>query len=68
MAEYRINKGVGRQVEFKGLRAQYLFIFAGGLLGVFIPLRGSLYGRRAALACILITLPWAREWCGTPSA
>ena len=28
MAEYPINKGVGRQVEFKGLRAQYLFLFA----------------------------------------
>ena len=36
MAEYPINKGVGRQVEFKGLRAQYLFLFAGGLLAVFI--------------------------------
>ena len=31
MAKYPINKGVGRQVEFKGLRAQYLFLFAGGL-------------------------------------
>lgn len=31
-----INKGVGKQVEFKGLRAQYVFIFAGGLLGVFV--------------------------------
>ncbi|WP_418422173.1 DUF4133 domain-containing protein [Alistipes ihumii] len=36
MAWYSINKGIGKQVEFKGLRAQYLFIFAGGLLGVFI--------------------------------
>ena len=36
MAEYGINKGVDRDVEFKGLRAQYLFIFAGGLLGVFV--------------------------------
>lgn len=33
---YEINKGVGRSVEFKGLKAQYLFIFAGGLLGMFI--------------------------------
>lgn len=36
MAEYRINKGVGRQVEFKGLTAQYLFLFVGGLAGVFL--------------------------------
>ncbi len=34
--EFEINKGIGRTVEFKGLKAQYLFIFAGGLLGVFI--------------------------------
>lgn len=35
MAEWEINKGVGRTVEFKGLKAQYLFLFAGGLLAVF---------------------------------
>ncbi|BFO67343.1 DUF4133 domain-containing protein [Chryseobacterium sp. KCF3-3] len=33
---YHINKGIGRTVEFKGLKAQYLFIFAGGLLAVLI--------------------------------
>lgn len=33
---WEINKGVGRSVEFKGLKAQYLFIFAGGLLAMFI--------------------------------
>ena len=31
MAEYPVNKGIGRPVEFKGLKAQYLFLFAGGL-------------------------------------
>lgn len=36
MKHYNINKGVGRTVEFKGLKAQYLFIFAGGLLGTLI--------------------------------
>ena len=36
MAEYPVNKGIGRPVEFKGLKAQYLFLFAGGLLAVFI--------------------------------
>ena len=33
---YHINKGIGRTVEFKGLKAQYLFIFAGGLLGILV--------------------------------
>lgn len=36
MANYNINKGIGRTVEFKGLKSQYLFIFAGGLLGILI--------------------------------
>ncbi len=36
MAFYSINKGIGRSPEFKGLRGQYLFIFAGGLLVVLI--------------------------------
>lgn len=36
MAEYNINKGIGKSVEFKSLRAQYLFIFAAGLLAVFV--------------------------------
>ena len=35
MAAFEINKGIGRTVEFKGLKAQYLFLFAGGLLAVF---------------------------------
>lgn len=36
MADYPINKGIGRLVEFKGLKAQYLFIFVGGLLALFV--------------------------------
>jgi len=34
--EYSINKGIGRSAEFKGLKSQYLFVFAGGLLGVLV--------------------------------
>lgn len=36
MADYPVNKGIGRSVEFKGLKAQYLFIFVGGLLAPFV--------------------------------
>lgn len=36
MADYPVNKGIGRPVEFKGLKAQYLFIFVGGLLALFV--------------------------------
>ncbi len=36
MAEFKINRGIGSTVEFQGLKAQYLFIFIGGLLALFI--------------------------------
>ena len=36
MAKYPVNKGIGRSPEFKGLKSQYLFIFAGGLLALFV--------------------------------
>lgn len=36
MADYPINRGIGNTVEFKGLKSQYLFIFAGGLLALFV--------------------------------
>ena len=36
MAEFNVNKGIGKPAEFRGLQSQYLFIFAGGLLGLFI--------------------------------
>jgi hypothetical protein len=34
--KYSINKGIGKPAEFQGLKSQYLFIFAGGLLALFI--------------------------------
>ena len=34
--DLEINKGIGRNVEFRGLESQYLFIFCGGLLAVFV--------------------------------
>ena len=34
--EFPMNRGIGHSAEFQGLKSQYLFIFAGGLLGLFI--------------------------------
>ena len=34
--EYPVNKGAGNPVEFKGLKSQYLFVFAGGLAMVLL--------------------------------
>ncbi|MDY3112587.1 MAG: DUF4133 domain-containing protein [Porphyromonas sp.] len=33
---YEVNKGIGASIEFKGLKSQYLVIFACGLGGVFL--------------------------------
>ncbi len=52
MADYPINKGIGRSVEFKGLKAQYLFIFAGGLLAVFLLVVVLYMAGAAQIACI----------------
>ena len=54
MAEYRINKGVGRQVESKGLTAQYLFLFVGGLVGVFLLFVVMYMSGVSQTACILL--------------
>lgn len=36
MAEYALNKGVLRPLEFKGLRARYIFVALGGFLVAFV--------------------------------
>lgn len=54
MSNYNINKGIGRTVEFKGLKAQYLFIFAGGLLGVLILVMVMYMAGANSYACLFI--------------
>lgn len=33
---YTINKGINKPIEFKGLKAQYIWYLGGGLLGLLI--------------------------------
>lgn len=33
---YQINKGINKSIEFKGLKAQYIWYFAGGVIGLLI--------------------------------
>lgn len=56
MGEYQVNKGVGRQVEFQGLTAQYLVLFVAGLLGVFVCFAGMYMGGIPQGLCILFAL------------
>lgn len=61
MSQYAINKGIGKPVEFKGLKAQYIFYMAGGLMGafllfIFMYIVGINSYLCLAIALILITL------------
>ena len=51
--EYPVNRGIGRSAEFQGLKSQYLFIFAGGLLGVFVVVVIMFMAGVNQLVCIL---------------
>lgn len=64
MALYTINKGMGKDVEFHGLRAQYLFIFAAGLVGVFLFFVVMYMAGVPPMPCIVIaaTLGAALVW------
>ena len=62
MSDFEINKGVGREVEFKGLRAQYLFIFAFGLLAVFGQWTCIGFGVSAATAVVWLTFSLNRRF------
>ncbi len=33
---YQINKGINKSIEFKGLKAQYIWYLGGGLVGLMI--------------------------------
>jgi hypothetical protein len=52
MSEYSINKGIGRNAEFNGLKSMYLFIFAGGLLAVFVVFVILYMAGASTLGCI----------------
>ena len=54
MTAYYINKGIGREVEFHGLKAQYLFYIAGGLLGDFLLVIVHYMMTVGQLICILL--------------
>ena len=53
MAEFPINRGIGHSAEFQGLKSQYLFIFAGGLPGLFVVFVALFMAGVNQWACIL---------------
>ncbi|HVW96797.1 MAG TPA: DUF4133 domain-containing protein [Mucilaginibacter sp.] len=53
---YHINKGINQSIEFKGLRAQYIWYLGGGLLGLLILFAVMYIIGVSAMACIGIVL------------
>jgi hypothetical protein len=52
---YSINKGINKSIEFRGLRAQYIWYFAGLVMGLLI-LFATLYIVGAGtLICLAVT-------------
>lgn len=58
MSEYPVNRGIGKPVEFKGLKSQYLFIFAGGLLARVRSVHYPVHGR-----CKPVGVHRVRRYC-----
>ena len=54
MATFEIHKGVDAPVEFKGLKSQYLFICAGGLIGAFLIVVILYMSGAGQLSCLLV--------------
>jgi len=51
---YRINKGINRPIEFKGLKAQYIGYLAGGLVSLLLLFAILYLVGLAIYPCILI--------------
>ena len=59
--DMEINKGIGRNVEFKGLESQYLFIFCGGLLEMCIRDRADIPGGKGGDIQHGVRRKWQRK-------
>lgn len=53
---FRVNKGVGKAVEFKGLKAQYIWILASGVVGLLVLFAILYMIGLNQYACIAVTI------------
>lgn len=53
---FRVNKGVGKSIEFKGLKAQYIWILAGGVVGLLMLFAILFIAGVNQYVCIMIVL------------
>lgn len=53
-SKYDINKGINRSIEFKGLKAQYIWYVGAGFVGVLILFALLYFMGIPSVVCILI--------------
>lgn len=49
---YKINKGINQSIEFKGLKAQYIWYLGGGVIGLMIFFAAMYISGLPPLICI----------------
>ncbi|MDN3548968.1 DUF4133 domain-containing protein [Mucilaginibacter aquaedulcis] len=52
---YAINKGINKSIEFRGLRAQYIWYFAGMVMGLLIIFAVLYISGAGTLICMAVT-------------
>lgn len=52
---YRVNKGINRSIEFKGLKAQYIWYLGGGLVVLMILFSVLYFVGLPSYVCIVVT-------------
>ena len=53
---YQINKGINKSIEFKGLKAQYIWYLGGGLVGLLILFAAMYFAGFNTFVCLGIIL------------
>ena len=51
---YRINKGINQSIEFKGLKAQYIWYLGGGLVVLMFLFAGMYIVGLPSFVCVII--------------
>ncbi|WP_426582627.1 DUF4133 domain-containing protein [Mucilaginibacter sp. R-33] len=52
---YQINKGINKSIEFRGLRAQYIWYFAGLVMGLLVVFAALYITGAGTLVCLSVT-------------
>jgi len=53
---YQINKGINKSIEFRGLKAQYIWYLGGGLIGLLVLFAGMYFIGFNTFVCLFVIL------------